>query len=96
MSYIEKRLAIFHTNADRVFEDKVNQLKEKETYLSGTRFLRLRVLNNLAELMKTQMQTEMQSSLTECQRESPQDYEALKKALDNAFEQYVRRFHADV
>jgi len=96
MSYIEDRLTIFDKHAKDILQEQQKNLQEKETYLSGTRFLRLRVLNNLVESTQIQMRAEMQLLLTKCQKEAPDRYEELKSALEQSYEQYVATFRHDL
>jgi len=96
MSYIEDRLTIFDKQAKHIFQEQQKSLQEKETYLNGTKFLRLRVLNNLVESTKLQIKNEMQLLLMECRKHAPEHYLDLESALEKAFEEYIHTLRHDI
>ena len=60
MSYTEERAALFNDYASTLFEEYAAAYQEKEAiYLRGTRLLRIRVLNNLVEMMNKQLKEKM-------------------------------------
>jgi hypothetical protein len=93
MNYVEERLASFHSFAHNLYREYSDIYKEKEhLYLKGTRLLRIRVLNNLVEMMNRQLRDEMEFLLEECRRDAPEAYPELRVQILAKYQHFVSSF----
>ena len=93
MSYTEERAALFNDYASTLFEEYAAAYQEKETiYLRGTRLLRIRVLNNLVEMMNKQLKEKMDHLLQECKQKAEAQHGDLQARLNTIYHEHIVRF----
>ncbi|RYZ54576.1 MAG: hypothetical protein EOP49_04815 [Sphingobacteriales bacterium] len=97
MSYIEDSIAVFSKDAQAIFDEYACIYQEKEAlYLQGTSFLKTRVQNSLAEMLKHQLRTKMGQQLALCRKLAPDEYALLRTEIQKELDTFLIKFrHLD-